>query len=406
MKLKLETGFYFLIIILVVLIALSVVLFFSLQTDEVAAVLESNQPLNILFILEDDKQPLFTDIVLYYPPNERGALFDIPSNVGLISPYLDRMDRIDAVYKEKGLNAYREEIEKLVGINSKKDDNHIPFTIEMNLKQFSALTDLLGGLKMFILSPVDVPADENNKERYLLPSGTVLLDGAKIVEFVSYRIPEETEEAVQNRMQNILVAFLYALREKRDFILHKDVFPLFYKNMTTNMSKETAATLFSYISRIDSEKLVPLTVAGKSQMVDGKTLLFPDEDGGIIREVFRTTLSQIVSTDGVAGERTYVLEVKNGTNINGLARNTSNIFKSFAYEVLAPTDADRKDYQETIVIDHIGNPRVAKSVADIINCSNIITEEISGDESTLYEDNALVDFTIILGADFDGRYVR
>ena len=110
MKLKLETGFYFLIIILVVLIALSIVLFFSLQTDEVAAVLESNQPLNILFILEDDKQPLFTDIVLYYPPNERGALFDIPSNVGLISPYLDRMDRIDAVYKEKGLNAYREEI--------------------------------------------------------------------------------------------------------------------------------------------------------------------------------------------------------------------------------------------------------------------------------------------------------
>ena len=52
MKLKLETGFYFLIIILVVLIALSIVLFFSLQTDEVAAVLESNQPLNILFILD------------------------------------------------------------------------------------------------------------------------------------------------------------------------------------------------------------------------------------------------------------------------------------------------------------------------------------------------------------------
>ena len=135
MKLKTETGFFLLIIILVILIALSVAMFFLLQTDEVTSVLENSEEdkriLNILFILEDNKQPLFTDIVLYYPDSERGAIFDIPANTGLISASLDRMDRIDAVYKEKGLAAYKQEIEKLTGIEK------IPFTVVMNLKQFS-----------------------------------------------------------------------------------------------------------------------------------------------------------------------------------------------------------------------------------------------------------------------------
>ena len=321
MKLKTETGFFLLIIILAVLIALSILMFFLLQTDEVASVLENTDEdkriLNILFILEDNKQPLFTDIVLYYPDSERGAIFDIPANTGLISTSLDRMDRIDAVYKEKGLAAYKQEIEKLTGIEK------IPFTVVMNLKQFSDITDLLGGLKVFILSPVDIETEDN--ERYLLPSGAVLLDGAKIAEYVSYRIPEEPDEAVQNRMQNILCSFIYALNKQRDFVLHKDVFPLFFKNITTNLDKDDTHTLFTLISKIDSEKLVPQSVTGTTQTVDGKQLLFPTYDGDLIKEVIQQTIGSIVS--GNSNNRIYVLEVKNGTNVNGRARNTSALLK-------------------------------------------------------------------------------
>ena len=396
MKLKTETGFFLLIIILAVLIALSILMFFLLQTDEVASVLENTDEdkriLNILFILEDNKQPLFTDIVLYYPDSERGAIFDIPANTGLISTSLDRMDRIDAVYKEKGLAAYKQEIEKLTGIEK------IPFTVVMNLKQFSDITDLLGGLKVFILSPVDIETEDN--ERYLLPSGAVLLDGAKIAEYVSYRIPEEPDEAVQNRMQNILCSFIYALNKQRDFVLHKDVFPLFFKNITTNLDKDDTHTLFTLISKIDSEKLVPQSVTGTTQTVDGKQLLFPTYDGDLIKEVIQQTIGSIVS--GNSNNRIYVLEVKNGTNVNGRARNTSALLKTFGYDVLSFSDADRKDYTKTIIIDHIGNEAAAKALADIIKCSNIVTEELTNDEEGQYD----VDFTLILGSDFDGRYVR
>ena len=66
--------------------------------------------------------------------------------------------------------------------------------------------------------------------------------------------------------------------------------------------------------------------------------------------------------------------------------------------------AARNDYDETVIIDHIGNPEVAKIVGDFIHCTNIKDEnelEEVGESSS----EANVDFTIILGKDFNGRYV-
>ena len=63
---------------------------------------------------------------------------------GLIIKSLDRVNRIDAVYKEKGIEMYKAEIESLTGIE-------IPFTIEMSIEQFAVLTDLLGGLNVLFL---------------------------------------------------------------------------------------------------------------------------------------------------------------------------------------------------------------------------------------------------------------
>ena len=48
---------------------------------------------------------------------------------------------------------------------------------------------------------------------------------------------------------------------------------------------------------------------------------------------------------------------------------------------------------------------IAKNLGDFIRCTNIIDEEIKP-ESEGTESNSNVDFTIILGSDFDGRYVK
>ena len=93
-------------------------------------------------------------------------MFDIPSNIGLIIQSLGRTDAIGAVYTEKGISSFKAEIEKLAGIS-------VPFYLTCNLENFSMLTDMLGGLSVFIPSPVDI---ENDNKHVLLPSGSVSLD--------------------------------------------------------------------------------------------------------------------------------------------------------------------------------------------------------------------------------------
>jgi len=390
-----EKSYLFIIGIVIILIVLSVVLFFALQTDPIANVLENNQLLNVLFILQEDGKPLFTDVLIYYPESERGALFNIPGDTGLIIKSLDRVDRIDAVYREKGIETYKTEIESLTGIE-------IPFTIEMSVEQFSVLTDLLGGLNVFIPSPIDVV---NGETRHILPSGSVDLDGEKMISYISYVNEEESIDNVQERMESAMVAFLHSLNKKATFVLNKSVFPIVSRNLKSNIDKKALYKLIEFISEIDSERLVPQTISGKRRNVDGQTLLFPDYNGELIKEVFKQTMISIASAGGTANDRVYVLEIQNGTSQQGLARNTGGLLQSYGYDVLSMINAEH-DYDKTEIIDHIGNPKVAQAIADIIRCKNIITEEASTDVNSIESDDSLVDFTIILGRDFNGRYVR
>src|SRR5574344_606570 len=202
-----KTSVIFLLLIIVIVITIGVIIMVSLRTDPIAENMKTDQVIKILFVLNDgEKHALTTDVFIYYPKSQKGALFDILGNTGAIYESLvapdgrsGRVDRIDAVYTERGIDVYRSEIEKLTGLT-------IPFSIEISLDNFGLLTDLLGGMKIFVPSPVD--ASGSNGERWLLPSGAVTLDGEKIKTYVQYILPDETDGDQEDRRQNVMIALL------------------------------------------------------------------------------------------------------------------------------------------------------------------------------------------------------
>lgn len=390
-----HSGLFFLLMFLI-LAGVGTFIFLSLRVDTVEESLKNNSVIKTLFVLEDKDQVLFTDVFIYYPVSQRGALINILGNTGAIFQSLGRVDRIDAIYTEKGIDVYKSEIEKLIG-------QEIPFYVEMNLSRFGELTDMLGGLKVFVPSPVDVKTDEG--ERWLLPSGAVNLDGDKINTYLTYSKVEEDESEIIERRQNVMIAFLSALNRESNQLLEKNCFPLYAEKMNSNLSEKDLRRLFSEISNIDSERLVPQTITGSSRLVDGKMLLFPYYDGQLIKDVVKQATISLVSLDDVSINRIYVLEIQNGTTTQGLARNTAALLKSTGYDVLSTVNAERNDWEKTLIINHIGNAEIAKNLGDFIHCTNIVDEEIKPD-SDGSESNSNVDFTIILGKDFDGRYVK
>ena len=72
---------------------------------------------------------------------------------------------------------------------------------------------------------------------------------------------------------------------------------------------------------------------------------------------------------------------------------------------LETKNADRNDYEKTEIINHIGNSEAAKTLGNFIHCTNIIDEEVMP-ENADSTSAAQADFTIILGKDFNGRFVK
>ena len=108
-------GALFLVLIFVIIVGVATFIAMSLRVDTVDESLKNDSVIKTLFVMEDKDQVLFTDIFIYYPVSQRGALINILGNTGAIFQSLGRVDRIDAIYTEKGIEVYKAEIEKLIG---------------------------------------------------------------------------------------------------------------------------------------------------------------------------------------------------------------------------------------------------------------------------------------------------
>ncbi len=390
-----QKGILFIALIVIVIAALSLFFARSLKTNSVEDALEHDTLLRTLFVVQnDDGSVLFSNIIILDTSTKKAAVINLPGYTGAIFQSLGRTDKLEAVYNELGMASYRTEVQKMLGIS-------IPYTTMVKLEDFIRLCDMFGGMRVFIPSPIDSVSEEG--ERWLLPSGAVTLDGDKIAVYLKYRDEEETEESIQDRYQNVMGAFLTGLHDQSFKIFNTSKnFKRFSVSLNTNLADYEEETLYSEISQIDTESIIKQTITGSLRNVDGQQLLFPLNNGEFIKEAVKQTTYMLMSSDGTISNRIYVLEIQNGTKTQGLARRTATLYQNASYDVLSAVNADSNDYAETVIVDHIGNEAVARQVGELIRCTNIKQADEMEDGSS---GDSMVDFTVILGRDFNGAYV-
>ena len=390
-----QKGLLFIALILVVILAMSLFFARSLKTNNVKDALERDNLLRTLFVVQnEDGKVLFSNVIILDTSTKKAALINLPGYTGAIFQSLGRTDKLEEVYNELGMASYRTEVQKLLGIT-------IPYTTMVKLEDFIRLCDMFGGMRVFIPSPIDCVSE--NGERWLLPSGAVTLDGDKIAVYLQYEEEDEAEDTIQDRYQNVMSAFLTGLHDQSFKIFNtKQNFRRFSVNLNSNLADEEEETLYNEISQIDTESIIKQTITGSLRNVDGEQLLFPLNNGEFIKEAVKQTTYMLMSSDGTISNRIYVLEIQNGTKTQGLARRTATLYQNASYDVLSAVNADSNDYAETVIVDHIGNEAVARQVGELIRCTNIKQADEMEDGSS---SDSMVDFTVILGRDFNGAYV-
>ena len=396
-KLKIDSSVLLLAFIIVLLVGGIVLAIGSFAFDPIERSLAGDRVVNTLFVIEKDGKPFSSYVLMFYPPTRRAAVFDIPSSLGGLIQRINRVDRISAVYDPQRIGPFVNEIERLLGIE-------ISFSLVMTIENLGKITDIIRGVEVFIPSPVN----EYQGGHILFPSGRTFLDGAKSTVFVTYELPGESAEIIDARRQQFFMNFIRRLGEQNQYLKNPQLARLFHSLFISGTNQRTRARLFDEIARINIDRASIQTVRGTVREVSGEPLLFAHGDGSLIREVVRHTIGGLVRiADDVIVDRVFTVEILNGTTVTGLAGRTAELFRDFGYDVISVGNADRNDHERTLIIDRSGHHEMARAFGDLIRSRNIRFE--SPHEAHYENDAGFImhrsDFILILGRDFNGRYV-
>jgi polyisoprenyl-teichoic acid--peptidoglycan teichoic acid transferase len=386
-RFSIDKSSVLLICIFGVLAAMLVFLGVSLRSDAVDLAMKSDRILNLAVVIERDGKPVSTQLFFFYPSNGRGALLDVPGETGLIIKSLNRVDRIDVLYDKRRPRAYVDEVAGLL-------DTNIQYWIVIDELALSTAVDLLEGLEVFQPAKISLPGPPPAS----LPSGALILDGDKTLQFAFYKDPDETDSDAVERRQRLFQSLVRRMGEKSAWITRADVFPTFRRTMKTNLTDDSLKRLFSQLSKLDADRLVMQKVTGVYRDVDGKRLLFPHYDGELVRDIVKQTLNALGNSSSASpADKIFTIEILNGTPTKGLAKKAAEIFQSFGYDVISVDNADREDYDKTQVVDRFSNADATKNIANVLRCA-------ATSQQAAPAGGADADFTIILGKDFNGRY--
>jgi len=392
-----DASIFLLVAIVLLLVGGIVAAVYTLRSDPVEEILYSDRVITVLYIIEKDGKPLSTFVLLYYGKTQKAAIFDVPGELWVLIRRINRYDRIDAVYEPGKVSAYEAEIERLLGLD-------IAFTIVIGIENLGKAVDIIEGVEVFIPSKVEIN-DENNL--VLFPSGICRLDGDKSKLYISYTAPNEDREMPMFRRQRFFLGFLKRQAEMNNKLNNRAVLHTYLSFMQNSLNQRAKSRLLEEFARIDMDRITIQTVGGNLREVAGKIQLIPYYDGNLVKDIVRQVLGTLTNpSDGLHVDRVYTAEILNGTTVSGLAGRTAEILRGFGNDVISIGNAPRTDYENTVVIDRSGVDGAAEAFAAIIRCKNIIKEN-SGRESPEAMQNVEYrsDFTLIIGRDFNGRYV-
>jgi len=262
----------------------------QLRVDQITDSLKKKQPLNTLFIVSEGDRALFFEVFFYNPQTRKGSLFYVPPNVGSVIATINRVEGIDALYRRSSPLPLRQKVEELLGAP-------LQGVIDLSVEDVGRLVDLVGGVDVFIPNPVDLTLAD---ARILLPSGSVRLDGDKAREFVTYRDPLETEADAVGRRQKFLQALLKGMGENEAFLLQRGPMKMLRTLVRTDLPGRALSSFIAEMGRFDSERMVLQRVLGTTRSVDGRDLLFPHQDGELLKQAVKQAMAANASNEFVS----------------------------------------------------------------------------------------------------------
>lgn len=346
----------------------------------------------------------------YNPKNQQASLLSIPRDtfVGKNTKRATSSDKINAVY-QKSPETTVEKVNQLTGLDN-------DYYLLIDTKSLVQLVDELGGVWFDV--PIDMKYDDTTQNLHIdLKAGYQLLDGNKAEQVVRFRHNNDgssypTEYGDQDigrmRTQREFIASVLSQTLKPQNILKIGNFiEIAHKNVKTNVPLSVIKDYIPYAVNFSTENLKSGTLPGEPKLCNGVWLYLADETETqkVVNELFLEPTSSSEETGN-----TDTSSTNSTTNTTSNSNSTSSIRiellnGSGKKNALSKVTEKLKDKGYNVV--KTGNTSTT-SKSSIINRTGKSSDVASKLKKTLDfgtittgEDNAGVDFTIIIGSQYD-----
>jgi LCP family protein required for cell wall assembly len=396
--------------------------------DEKPLAWDGNERVTILIMgldyrdWEKGEGPPRTDTMMLLtvdPITKTAGMLSIPRDLWVEIPGFEH-NRINTAY-------FLGESERLPGggpaLAMKTVENFIGVPVQyyavIEFSAFERLIDEIGGVDVLVKQPVKISPIGRTSQ--WLEAKPYHLDGAEALAYARARKTEGGDFDRAERQQQVALAI-------RDRVMGFDMIPklvakapILYEEVKagirTNLIDANAPPeqMIQQLQRVISLGLLameidPTTikkgVISPPEMVVLATLPtgaevlkpVPEKIRQLRDEIF--TMYSAISPSISANDPAYAaiveaasIEVLNGAGIEGLAGKTAQYLEGLGLNVVEVGNADRLNYDKTVVIDHTGNPYTRQFLLDLAGLteSQILSQ---------YDPNSPIDITLIIGADW------
>ncbi len=347
---------------------------------------EKEKPINILLLGNDtrgeDKGRADTIIIMRFnPKTDKAVLISIPRDTRVKIPD-HSYNRINAAYMLGGAELMIRTVEDFTGI----DMHHY---VMVDFKGFQEIVDALGGVEVYVEKRM-----RDSSIKLSLDPGYQRLDGKTALKYVRFRHDAHGDFGRIERQQKFMKAILSeSIRIKSVFKI-PELAGIVAENTRSDMSIGEMISLGRQFSGLQDDDLDGVMLPGTPDMRSGVSYVIPDEkeiDEILYRVKNDLPLDGELPANFIRNED-VALDIRNGCGVVGKARELSDRLEQRGFKIENISDANRSDYEETLII----YASDAKNKADKVS-SYLTFAEVLKDDGQY---NFTTDILIIIGKSY------
>ena len=320
-------------------------------------------------INEKENRVTFLSVATIYPKTQRiGFISFLPQT---------RMKEGEPTLEEKvNFSKTRDVADEISSMLNIK----IPYYVKADVQSLSKIVDLIEGVPFFMWEPALVEGEE-------IPLGEFILTGSMVHQVLNPPVKNETKPAMDLFRYYSLLYNIWNDRENKWNLLSDErIFNLFAKMIDSNFSVSELYSLGKKFGLTEGWHLTSIEIPVKRL------------ENGFLADLDSTALFlKNFKKDLVEHENPFVarmprMEIKNGTEVNNLAKKIQNSIGRKGIVVVEFSNAGSHDYKNSILLDVAGNTYYYYSIAKTLN----ITRKYA-----LINKSSFTDMTLILGKDYE-----